>query len=231
MPNILSVFLLRLPSLLIGGVLTGLSFYFPQAQAADFAKLATLASQRYGEQAYHSIIELQATMKSLESASDMDKLEGINQFFNRKIKYFDSDINIWGQSDYWATPLESLGKERGDCEDYSIAKYLFLRELDIPDEKLKLTYVKAKIGGPYSKISQAHMVLTYYATPNAEPLVLDNLISEIRPASRRPDLTPIFSFNSQGLWVGNSSDSKGDPTSHLSRWRNLLARVHSDGID
>ena len=212
-------------------MLTGLSFYFCQAQAADFAKLAALANQRYGEHAYHSIIELQATMKSLESASDTEKLEGINQFFNRKIKYFDSDLNIWGQSDYWATPLESLGKESGDCEDYSIAKYLFLRELNIPDEKLKLTYVKAKIGGPYSKISQAHMVLTYYATPNAEPLVLDNLISEIRPASRRPDLTPIFSFNSQGLWVGNARDSKGDPTAHLSRWRNLLARVHSDGID
>lgn len=212
--------------------LTCLSFFSPQpAIAADFDKLATLAEQRYGERGLSNIRELQATLETLASASELDKLKAINTFFNRKIRHFDSDINTWGQSDYWATPLESLGKERGDCEDYTIAKYIFLRELDIPDDKLKLTYVKAQIGGPDSRISQAHMVVTYYAEPNAEPLVLDNLITDIRPASRRSDLTPIFSFNSEGLWVGASSASKGSPTAHLSRWRDLLSRVHSDGID
>jgi hypothetical protein len=40
-------------------------------------------------------------------------------------------------------------------------------------------------------------VLAYYALPEAEPLILDNLISELRPASRRPDLTPVFSFNAE----------------------------------
>lgn len=213
------------------GVLSGLFFLQPQAVATDFTKLGNLAAQRYGERTHATVNELQVTLEALSSASDLEKLKGINTFFNRKIRHFDSDINIWGQSDYWATPLESMGRERGDCEDYSIAKYIFLRQLDIPDDKLKLTYVKAQIGGPQSKISQAHMVVTYYATPNAEPLVLDNLISDIRPASRRSDLTPIFSFNSEGLWVGSSSDSKGNPVSHLSRWRDLLARVHSDGID
>lgn len=202
-----------------------------QATATDFTKLSALATERYGERARANIIELQSTLQKLESAPEMDKLKGINTFFNQKIKHFDADTTVWGQSDYWATPLESLGKERGDCEDYTIAKYIFLRQLDIPDDKLKLTYVKAQIGGPHSKVSLAHMVLTYYATPNAEPLVLDNLISDIRTASRRPDLTPIFSFNSEGLWVGSATESKGNPTSHLSRWRDLLTRVRSDGID
>jgi len=201
------------------------------AIGADFTKLSTLAAQRYGQRTQVNIVELQTLLQKLAPASEADKIRDINTFFNRKIRNFDSDTNIWGQSDYWATPLESLGKESGDCEDYTIAKYVFLRQLDIPDDKLKLTYVKAQIGGPHSKISQAHMVLTYYATPNAEPLVLDNLISDIRPASRRPDLTPVFSFNSEGLWVGNATASRGNPTAHLSRWRDLLARVRSDGID
>ncbi|HYG32264.1 MAG TPA: transglutaminase-like cysteine peptidase [Methylophilaceae bacterium] len=201
------------------------------AIGADFTKLSTLAAQRYGHRTQVNIVELQTLLQKLAPASEADKIRDINTFFNRKIRNFDSDTNIWGQSDYWATPLESLGKESGDCEDYTIAKYVFLRQLDIPDDKLKLTYVKAQIGGPHSKISQAHMVLTYYATPNAEPLVLDNLISDIRPASRRPDLTPVFSFNSEGLWVGNATASRGNPTAHLSRWRDLLARVRSDGID
>jgi predicted transglutaminase-like cysteine proteinase len=218
--------------MVLTGALTGLLFLFqPHAIAADYDKLATLAAQRYGEHTQASIRDLQETIDQFSAAPDIDKLKAINAFFNQKIRHFDSDLNIWGQSDYWATPLESLGRERGDCEDYSIAKYIFLRQLNIPDDKLKLTYVKAQIGGPESKISQAHMVVTYYAQPNAVPLVLDNLISDIRPASRRPDLTPIFSFNSEGLWVGSASVSKGNPTAHLSRWRDLLARVHSDGID
>ena len=215
---------------LMAGMLVSL-FFLPPAIATDFNKLSALATERYGEGARTNVIELQSTLQKLESAAEIDQLKGINTFFNQKIKNFDDDINIWGQSDYWATPLESLGRERGDCEDYTIAKYIFLRQLNIPDDKLKLTYVKAQIGGPHSKVSLAHMVLTYYATPNAEPLVLDNLISDIRPASRRPDLSPIFSFNSEGLWVGSASVSKGNPTSHLSRWRDLLTRVRSDGID
>jgi len=213
------------------GMLLGLLVLHTFAVSADFTRLSTLAAQRYGQRAQSSIVELQTLLQKLASASETDKISDINTFFNSRIRNFDSDTNIWGQSDYWATPLESLGKESGDCEDYTIAKYIFLRQLGIPDEKLKLTYVKAQIGGPHSKISQAHMVLTYYAAPNAEPLVLDNLISDIRPASRRPDLTPVFSFNSEGLWVGNATASKGNPTAHLSRWRDLLARVRSDGID
>lgn len=215
----------------VAGALTALFLFPALAIGTDFTKLGALASQRYGEQAHTSVMQLQETLQHLSSAPDLEKLKGINTFFNQKIRHFDADINIWGQTDYWATPLESLGMERGDCEDYSIAKYIFLRQLGIPDDKLKLTYVKAQIGGPQSKISQAHMVMTYYATPDAEPLVLDNLISDIRPASRRPDLTPIFSFNSEGLWIGSATTSKGNPTAQLSRWRDLLARVHSDGID
>jgi predicted transglutaminase-like cysteine proteinase len=201
------------------------------SNATDFAKLANLATQRYGDSARNSILRLQTTVNELKSASDLEKIKRINEFFNSEIKYFDDDINIWGESDYWATPLESLGKERGDCEDFSIAKYIFLRSLDIPNERLKLTYVRAQIGGPHSKIFVAHMVLSYYATPMAEPLILDNLISDIRPASRRADLIPIFSFNSEGLWTGAANTPRGESLNNLSRWRNVLARIQADGIE
>ena len=176
-------------------------------------------------------MSLQITINQLKTASELEKITRINDFFNTEIKYFDEDINIWGESDYWATPLESLGKERGDCEDFSIAKYVFLRELDIPNERLKLTYVRAQIGGPHSRVFAAHMVLIYYATPEAEPLILDNLIPSIRPASRRTDLIPVFSFNSEGLWVGASNTPMGESLNNLSRWRNVLARIYADGID
>jgi predicted transglutaminase-like cysteine proteinase len=206
-------------------------FFSPTTFATtDYSKLATLAQQRYGLSTRNAVLRLQNTVELAKTLPDVDKLKKINDFFNNEIKYFDDDINVWGEADYWATPLESLGKERGDCEDFAIAKYIFLREI-IPNEKLKLTYVKAQIGGPSSKIFQAHMILSYYASPTAEPLILDNLIGDIRPASRRGDLIPIFSFNSEGLWTGAANTPRGDSISNLSRWRSLLVRIQADGIE
>ena len=97
--------------------------------------------------------------KLLHDAKDLpinDKLKRVNEFFNRHIA-FGEDIDVWGQEDYWATPMESLSKGRGDCEDYVIAKYFVLRELNVPDKQLRLIYVKARIGGPESTVQQAHM--------------------------------------------------------------------------
>jgi predicted transglutaminase-like cysteine proteinase len=161
-----------------------------------------------------------------------DKLRRVNEFFNRRIQFGD-DQQIWGQSDYWATPMETLAKGKGDCEDFTIAKYFTLLNAGIPNEQLRLVYVKARIGGTSSTVQQAHMVLAWYATPDAEPLVLDNLITEIRPAARRPDLLPVFSFNSQGIWQGAAG---GEPQSaagvgRLSRWQDLLQRARKEGFD
>ncbi len=157
-----------------------------------------------------------------------DQLSEVNQFFNRNIRYTE-DAQLWKKSDYWATPLETLGSRAGDCEDYAIAKYLTLLNLGVPVSQLRLIYVKAQIGGPQSKISQAHMVLGYYASANAIPQILDSLITEILPASQRPDLHPVFSFNSEGLWIGNQQ-TNADPTARLSRWRDLLTRVQAEGF-
>lgn len=160
------------------------------------------------------------------------KIQRINAFFNKKLTYFE-DSEIWGQSDYWATPLESLAKGKADCEDYVIAKYFSLRNLNIPDSQLRLVYVKAKIGGPNSSVQQAHMVLAYYPNLDGEPLILDNLISDIRPASRRSDLSPVFSFNSQGVFAGVAVNAQLGPggTSRLSRWQELLDKARKEGFE
>ncbi|HEY0562127.1 MAG TPA: transglutaminase-like cysteine peptidase [Methylophilus sp.] len=211
------IFLIMLPAL-----------GFSVIHAANFnvSKLSTLAKTRYGEHALQMVIELNQLVQANSSASEQEKLQVINHFFNSKLT-FAEDVDIWKQSDYWATPLESIGLQAADCEDFSIAKYVFLKVLNIPNEKLRLTYVRAQL----PEGVQAHMVLSYYATPSAEPLILDNLTPEILPASNRHDLSPIFSFNDQGIWVGNSAKPKAISQSHLSKWRDVLARVRADGIE
>ena len=74
------------------------------------------------------------------------------------------------------------------------------------------------------------MVLSYYETPTSEPIILDNLVSDLHESSRRIDLTPIFSFNSEGLWAGSANNAKGTSLNNLSRWRNVLVRIQNDGM-
>lgn len=197
--------------------------------AADTGRMEDIARARYGE----AVAAVVRDWRSLLGDTDTDELERlarVNTFFNRRLR-FDDDSVVWKEPDYWATPLESLARGAGDCEDFAIAKYASLLVAGVPSERLRLIYVRARIGGPQSSLSQAHMVVGYYPTPDAEPLILDNLVSEIRPAGRRPDLFPVFSFTSEGLWVQGATTSSADPTARLSRWRSVLQRMRDEGLE
>lgn len=143
-------------------------------------------------------------------------LRKMNDFFNQ-IPYY-NDIVHWGKEDYWATPVEALSSFGADCEDYSIAKYLSLKELGIPIERLRITYVRAK------DLGESHMVLAYYPTPEAEPLILDNLTRELKPASQRPDLEPVYSFNDDDLWLPSGAAKRGG-ASQVRLWRELKEKL------
>ena len=186
------------------------------------------AAQRLGPNATASVRLLQPLLLQAAGMDDEARLQAINSFFNRRIQYAE-DIDVWGQEDYWASPLEMLAQGRGDCEDYAIAKYFSLVAAGMPTARLRLVYVRAQLGGAGGPV-QAHMVLAYYASPQAEPLILDSLVGDIRPASRRPDLTPVFSFNSDGLWQGVGGPRAGDPVARLSRWRDVLAKAREEGF-
>jgi predicted transglutaminase-like cysteine proteinase len=198
--------------------------------AVDFDRMQSVLIQRFGPTARESFRDWQKLLQSSADQTAPAQLRRVNDFYNRRIR-FGEDQPIWSQSDYWATPMETLGKGAGDCEDFAIAKYFTLLLLNIPDEKLRLIYVQARLGGVNSSITQAHMVLAYYPSPEAEPLILDNLIDDLLPASRRPDLQPVFSFNSQGLWQGASGARGAGGPANLTRWQELLRRARAEGFD
>ena len=152
-------------------------------------------------------------------------LNRVNHFFNSRMRFVDDRI-VWGVEDYWATPIEFLRKGAGDCEDYAMAKYFTLRELGIPASQLRIVYVKAL------ELNQAHMVVAWYSTSDAIPLILDNLKTAILPATQRNDLLPVYSFNEQGLWIPQAGKNKrvGDST-RLSRWQDLLTKMRAEGFD
>jgi len=162
-------------------------------------------------------------MKEKQHTPVLEKLISVNMFFNQLV-FVDDSIH-WGREDYWSTPLEFLISNGGDCEDFATAKYFTLLNMQVPEEKMRLIYVKSMT------LQKPHMVLGYYFVPSADPLVLDSIIDDILPASRRKDLIPIYSFNGEGLWLAKqqSSDRVGG-ADRLSLWEELQKRYQGEAI-
>lgn len=199
--------------LLLGLALPG------RAGLVDFSdKLLNFIEKRWGREAAPRLKVWQRLVRD-NVTTGPNGLALVNGFFNQ-VKYF-TDAQHWGAEDYWATPTELLASFGGDCEDYSIGKYLSLKAMGVPIERMRITYVRAL------NLGESHMVLAYYASPDADPLILDNLVGDIRPASQRPDLEPVYSFNDDDLWTASGSGRKGG-ASNVRLWRELLQKLHNE---
>lgn len=196
-------------------------------QAYDNNRMMAAAAA-LGQRALVNAGALQQLIAQGSRATDESRVRATNQFFNDAVQYAD-DIELWGASDYWASPLQMLSKGAGDCEDYALGKYFSLLAMGMPPSKLRMVFVRAMLDGAGGR-GQAHMVLAYYPAPDSEPLILDNLVLDVLPASRRPDLVPVYSFNSDGLWQGVNGQATGDPISRLSKWRDVLSRARAEGF-
>ena len=194
-------------------------FCMPEALGVSNVFLAKIQSV-YGVEAVTRVEQWQNLMLTGKNNTEQQKLMLVNDFFNQQLGFVD-DIYLWEQKDYWATPVEFLSKGAGDCEDFSIAKYFTLIELGISEKKMRITYVKA------IKLKQPHMVLSYFSSPEAIPLVLDNMVPQIKSAANRDDLLSVYSFNGSGLWVVNPSgdDERVGASSQLDRWAELRKRM------
>jgi predicted transglutaminase-like cysteine proteinase len=161
------------------------------------------------------------TQPKYKQLPERQKLETVNNFMNQTP--FLSDIQHWGKTDYWATPVEFLSTNGGDCEDYSIAKYFTLRAIGVSDDKLRITYVKEIV-----QYNEAHMVLAYFPNADDEPLVLDNINRSILPASARTDLIPVYSFNGSGLWLAKEQSGRQQSvgsSDRIGHWKDLQSRL------
>jgi predicted transglutaminase-like cysteine proteinase len=209
---------LRLHLKPLAGLLLGVCLFGPLGAAQASPQGSAMADAQNAAR----LASWQLLLESAKGEDNRALLERVNRFVNRSVSFV-SDQHAWGQQDYWATPAQTLGRGMGDCEDFAIAKYFSLVSLGVPSEKLRLTFVKAL------KQNQAHMVLTYYANPNAEPLILDNLDPAIRPASERSDLLPVYSFNDLGVFLAKAPQRVSQPPQFLARWNELTERAMADG--
>ncbi|WP_432451815.1 MULTISPECIES: transglutaminase-like cysteine peptidase [unclassified Agarivorans] len=188
------------------------------ASAYQLEELAATVRSFYGERAELRVRAWRQLIAESQTIAEAEQLNRVNDFFNQML--FVDDIEVWGQKDYWATPVEFLGAAAGDCDDFSIAKYFSLIELGVDDSKMRLVYVKSLT------YNQFHMVVAYYKTPASVPIILDNINPRILPATQRGDLVPIYSFNGQHLWLMKEKGrgQLAGNSSRLKLWTDLQQR-------
>ncbi|MDD2720004.1 MAG: transglutaminase-like cysteine peptidase [Gallionella sp.] len=207
-------------------ILLALCSVLPAAELVQFSPgLLRYVAMRWGSDAPERLsdwrTEIAQHIKSQRgdapSASQtIDDLDDFNWYWNN-IHYY-PDIRHWRVNDYWATPVESLASEGADCEDYAIGKYYSLKALGVPVQNLRITYVRAL------RWNQAHMVLAYYPTVDADPYILDNLSRSVERASDRPDLVPVYSFNDEDVWMAGAAQTSGK-SSQIRLWRELQDKM------
>jgi len=211
----------RMLALLAAFALAALAAELALITEAQIAKLA----QQFGPIAKERLTGWRGILINPKNKKlpEREKLELVNDYMNRS--RFVSDLELWGKEDYWATPIEFLSLNAGDCEDFSIAKYFTLLALGVPDDKLRLVYVKELV-----IYRQAHMILAYFPTPDADPLVLDNINMTIQPASTRTDLLPVYSFNGSGLWLAKEQSGRAQQVGGSDRiglWRDVQDKMRA----
>jgi predicted transglutaminase-like cysteine proteinase len=124
-----------------------------------------------------------------KTASDADKIEAVNAFYN-KVRYIE-DKNNWGASDYWGTPAEFVSRG-GDCEDFAIAKYAALKNLGFKESQLRLAIVQ----DTWKNIP--HAILIVYTDDGAK--FLDNQYPQVKKVSGFDRYKPVYSINRTGWW-------------------------------
>ena len=132
----------------------------------------------------------QALVKSLRGAPERDQILAVNRFVN-KWRY-KTDAQNFGQSDYWATPIEFL-RRSGDCEDYAITKYVTLRQLGVPADRMRMVVVQDVLR------DIAHAVLAVKTSDGV--VILDNLTNAVLPQERVSQYVPYYSVNEAARWA------------------------------
>jgi predicted transglutaminase-like cysteine proteinase len=136
-----------------------------------------------------ALVNWRGFLAGLKRGDRMTQLRAVNAYINR-VPY-KTDQELYGADDYWASPRELFAKG-GDCEDYAIAKYLSLRALGWPAERLRIVVVNDRAR------DLVHAALIAYHDGGA--YLLDIEITEVIEQGRVDRYVPIFAISESGWW-------------------------------
>jgi predicted transglutaminase-like cysteine proteinase len=109
------------------------------------------------------------------------RLGEVNRAINLAIKSM-SDLALHGQIDLWSSPLATLTKGAGDCEDYAIAKYVALRLAGVAADDLRIVVMHDTINGEDHAVAAARLDGHWLTLDNRRMAMIED--SDIR--TQRP---------------------------------------------
>jgi len=118
------------------------------------------------------------------------RLETANRLLNRAIRYTPDDSQH-GVPDRWTAPLASLVAERGDCEDFAIAKYAVLRAAGVAEADMRLVLVRDTA----ARLDHAVLAVLF----EGRWLVLDNRHTMTVEAEELRHYMPLFALDHEGV--------------------------------
>jgi predicted transglutaminase-like cysteine proteinase len=118
------------------------------------------------------------------------RLGEINRAVNLAIRPM-SDLANYGEVDVWSSPLATLARGAGDCEDYAIAKMAALKAAGVPSEDLRLVILHDSVHG------EDHAVLAVRL--DGRWLVLDNRMLVMRADDQLTNYRAIFVADDAGV--------------------------------
>lgn len=137
-----------------------------------------------------AVMAWQALLRAQKGADAREQIRAVNRFVNGW-EYREDHAN-WGVRDYWASPLEFFAHS-GDCEDYAITKYVSLRQLGFPADRLRIVVLRDQLR------DLAHAVLAVYIDDDV--YILDNVTDAVLPHDRIAHYAPYYSVNETSRWV------------------------------
>jgi predicted transglutaminase-like cysteine proteinase len=147
-------------------------------------------------------LEFLAIVDSARTLEGRARLGEINRAINLKIKSM-SDLALYGVEDVWSSPLATLAKGAGDCEDYAIAKFVALQDAGVAADDLRIVILR------HDLLEEDHAVVA--ARLNGTWVMLDNLHMIMVEDQNVRGYHPIFLLDQNGvkLYFDPPSTPKG----------------------
>lgn len=146
--------------------------------------------QSFGSNRQREAKAWEALKEKNKGASALEKARAVNVFFNQWP--YRTDQQIYGVSDYWATPDEFI-KNSGDCEDYAITKMYALMQLGVDPANMRVVALRDNIR------NLDHAVLALYT--NDTVYILDNVTRLVLTHDNFMHYRPYFSVNGSFTWT------------------------------
>lgn len=109
-----------------------------------------------------------------------------------------SDTAQHGKPDVWMSPLATLARGGGDCEDYAIAKFVALQRAGVASDDLRIVILRDTIRGEHHAVTAARL--------DGRWLMLDNRRMAMVTDSDVRNLQPRFAIGPQGVmrYIGDA---------------------------